>query len=271
MAEAITYLESDGTSHALTVDGTYRYIEGLGLDEFYAEPVIDELPANINVVRDFNWLTRPVSLRFAVQGSSYANMQANRRSLYQYFVPDITRGTAGTLQFVMDGGGTYQFQAAPRTPARESSANKVSVVSLNFVAPQFLHYLPAGSAGTAFNGTANVNLAFSNAGDVPAYPVFTMTGSVDTARITYPNGNYIEIGTATAGAADVMTVYTKPGLLRIDYELGGTAAVSNWTGYGGTVSTFDTLPTGAGTVVLSAAAGTAALTMTWDALRTGIG
>jgi len=423
MAETIKYHESDGTSHTLTVADTYRYIDGKGLYEWFAVPVIDEMPANIDVVRDFAWTSRSISLDFAVSGTSYQNTQANMRALFGYFVPDITAGTAGTLEVVVDAGGTYQITAAPRTPRRGLIGPKAARVTLNFECPEFFVYLPAGSvnvvtgslqsngnfsqftgtiddgtsdvftgwtnsgvndgngnkaeaSGTAYGGTVGLKLitttartstyqsfsvsagevfyttawargpgaggtgtlqlydvdgaaqivagnfnngtawalraltgtiptgcetmrvycygppvatpgtqycdvvvvtktkaaaVFNNAGDVPAYPKFVLTGNIGTATITYPNANYIQIGTVTANNTDNMTVYTKPGQLRVDYDEIGGGTVDNWTGYAGTVSSFDTLPVGAGTVFLAVTSGTPVFDMTWDVYRTGIG
>ena len=423
MSEAIKYYEADGTSHTLTVDGTYRYIDGDGLYEWFAEPIIDELPADIDKLRDFSWGQRNLSMRFAVQGTAYPNTQANVRTLFQYFVPDITRGTAGTLEFVTDGGGTYQIQAAPMTPSRDSISPKAAEVTLNFRCPEFWTYgagtvtttfgallssgsfetytgaqddgtsdtfgaawtlsnvddgagnkieatatvqqgsnaaklttttarvrmnqdiiaaagemytmtvwsrgpgaggaglgwfhdvennaeinsivadsgtayvmqtlsgtIPAGcdtlqvrlyGPATATPGTAYYDNAlltrtkgaavFNNAGDVPAYPTFSIVGQMGTPTITYPSGNYIQIGTVTANAADILNIYTKPGDLRVDYIAGGTATAANWTGYAGTASDFETLPVGAGTLFLQVTSGTPVWTVTWDVYRTGIG
>jgi len=94
---------------------------------------------------------------------------------------------------------------------------------------------------------------------------------VDTPRITYPSGDYIEIGTVTANATDILEIYCKPGELRVDYRESGTVAAVNWTGYAGTASTFATLPVGTANMVLSATSGTATYAAAWDNLRFGIG
>jgi len=246
MAEEIHYIESDGTDHTLT-GGDNKYLDGDGLMEFFA-------------------------LRFRVAGSSYQNVQANVRTLLGWFVPDIDAGTGGTIRVIVDAGGTYDIQAAPRTPTIERLWRSGAFVTVNFACPsQFWKYLPAGSASGSYNGATPVNVAFDNVGDVKAYPTHTLTGVVDTPRITYPSGDYIEVGTVTANATDVLRIYCKPGELRIDYQEGGTAEAVNWTGYAGTASTFAPLPIGSGNMVLSAASGTADYEMTWDNLRFGIG
>jgi len=271
MAEEIHYIESDGTDHTLT-GGDNKYLDGDGLMEFFAEPVIDVLPARINILRDNNFTSRNPSLRFRVAGSSYQDVQANVRTLLGWFVPDIDAGTGGTIRVIVDAGGTYDIQAAPRTPTIERLWRSGAFVTVNFACPsQFWQYLPAGSASGSFNGATPVNVAFDNTGDVRAYPTHTLTGVVDTPRITYPSGDYIEIGTVTANATDVLRIYCKPGELRIDYQAGGTAEAVNWTGYAGTASTFAPLPIGSDNMVLSAASGTADYEMTWDNLRFGIG
>jgi len=272
MAEQIYYVESDSTVRQLTVSGTYKYLSGSGVYEWAAEPTIDHIPHSIDVHRHYKQGSRGIALRFVVEGSSYTNVQSRLRALLNYFMPDIDDNETGTLRIVTDAARTFEIEVAPQTPEISKVWNRGAQLTLNFVAPlPYWSETPAGSADGTFNGATPVNVAYDNTGDVQSWPTFTITGVVDTPTITYPSGHALQVGTAMAGTADVMTIYTQPGDLRIDYEAGGTAAVVNYTGYGGTASYFDKLATGAGTIVLTATSGTAAtFGAVWPVYRIGI-
>lgn len=271
MAETWEYIESSGVVHALTVDGVYKYLDGEGLYNWDAEPIVDEIPHSIAVHRAYKWNWREIVLRLAVQASTYNAVQRAVRDLLAYFVPDIDANAEGTLRVVSDADIVHTIAVAPAKPEIEKVWVSGAFVKLHFVAADtFWTRLPSGRVASVFNGVTPVAVSFHNFGDTKAWPTFVITGVVSAPKITYPDGSYIQIGTATLSAADRITIYTKPGLLRVDYEAGGTASPVNWTGYAGTASTFARLPRGAGSLTLSAASGTPTFVATWDHLRIGI-
>jgi hypothetical protein len=123
-----------------------------------------------------------------------------------------------------------------------------------------------------------VGLAYNNTGEKSTPPSFVITGIVDRprSRLGPDVTTYIEIGTATAGTADQLWIWTDPPHVR--YYAGGTAAGdktagANWTGFGGTVSAWYSLPIGSASVWMRhQGAGTVATcTMSYDIRTGGIG
>lgn len=110
----------------------------------------------------------------------------------------------------------------------------------------------AGTASVNFNGASQVNLTCGNDGDVPTYPTFTITPSVD-----HP---VLALG---AGTIDI-NVNVTSGSLTIDCE---TPSVSlngvNVMGSATTTSTFFELARGVNTVHLTADSGTGQCAASW--------
>jgi len=273
MGEIIRYIESDGTSHTLT-SATVRYVHGEGLDDWTAKPVWDDMTNDVDVLSGWDFERKQLQLRFAICADSYEHARGTVAMWRQWFYRDVHRGMAGTVQVVFDGG-TYTIPAAITTTKIAEPQFGFADVTLAFEALSFWVYGATQSTATAFAGTSVVSVTYDNSGDYFAYPVHVITGAVGTPTIYNPQTReMIQIGTAMAGAADVMYIWTNPVLIR--YYAGGTAAGdpgagSNWTGYAGTVSNFWRLGIGPGTVQIWAASGSATYELRYDIRKAGLG
>lgn len=188
----------------------------------------------------------------------------------------MARDARGTVQVVYNGG-TYTRDAALASPDVEGPDGQYIGVALKFesASPFWTFGVEQTTAvGTAGPGT--VSAAFDNsAGDYLSYPTHVLTGAWGTVTITYPTtGEYIQIGTVTAGADDQVWIWADKPLVR--YYAGGTAAGdpdsgANWTGFGGTVSRWFGLRPEAGTVTAQVASGTAVYQMRYSRRKAGLG
>ncbi len=271
MGDIITYISFDEANTVILSDGNpYRVVESSGLYNWNAEPVQDDIPYNISVHRSYEYKPRHVTLRIAVLGATYTDVQDNVHDLLAAFASDIEGETEGILSVETESGGTYLLNVAPSTPTVERVGIKNVFANLEFVAADLYWRTTGEHTQRSFNAGTPVAVPFDNIGEVKTWPDMQITGVVNTPRFTYPSGNYIEIGTVTAAADDVLEIYTRPGEVRVDYLAGGTAAPVNWTGYAGTVSKFERLPTGAGTATIVATSGTAIFDLTWNHYWIGI-
>jgi len=269
MGETIRYIESDGTVHELTTPGV-KYIRGEGLDVWPVEPVWENISADHSIYDGTDLRRREFSLHFIVQADSYDNVRGTVAQWRSWFLRDIARGTPGTVQIVLDNGGTYWTQASVAAPEWDGPTHRLGVIRLSFQAPgPFWYYGATVELAGTFNGTTPVNIAYTNDGDYHAWPMHKITGACGTPTITnLATGESITIGTATA-VNDVLWIYTQP--VRVLYIQGGTAAEQNWTGYAGTASRFFALDPGGGTIRLRAASGTAQYRVYYNIVRAGLG
>jgi len=279
MAETVTYVDSLGTSHTLSANA--RYLRGDGVDVWHVEPVMDELYGEWDSVAGYDVRGHELSLEFAISASSYDNARATLATWRQAFMRDVSRfkhttSALGTLVVIHNGGTYTQWDVANATPEiRGPDGNYIGVTLKWQTRSPFWKYNATASTVSAFASTTPVWVSYSNTGDYDTWPIHKLTGACGTPTITDSvSGDYIQIGTAWAGTADQVWVWTNPPLIR--YYAGGTAAGTktagtNLTGYAGTVSTFFELQVGAGSVSLYAASGSAAYTLDYDILKAGLG
>lgn len=275
MAEIIRYIESNGTTHTLTT-ANVKYVSGEGLDAWPVKPIWDELTGDTALLGGWEHNRREIRLRFAINADTYDNARGTVRTWRQWFFRDVNRGLAGTVQVVLDNGGTYSIAAAISESDVGEPQYTYNDVTLAFEASSlYWKYGATQSTASAFNGTVAVDVGYNNTGDYQTYPVHIITGPIGTPTIANPVTNeMIQVGTAMAGSADVMYIWTNPVLIR--YYAGGTAAGdknqgANWTGYAGTVSDFWALGMNAGTVRLTAASGAATYQLQYDIRKAGLG
>lgn len=278
MAESVRYLDSRGTALDLSTDA--RYLRGEGVDTWHIEPVFDHLAGDPDQLSGYTLDWTELRLSFAVSASTYANARGTVATWRKFFMNEASRHadasdtqSMGTLEIV-HGGGTYTTAAAPMTPT-VSLDGAYAGVALGFRTPSPLwNYGAVQTVGTAF-GTASGSAAWDNTGDWKSYPTHVLTGTFDTPRFTNSvTGDYVELGTATANADDQLWVWSNPPLVRY-YENGTSAGDktlgTNWTHYAGTVSRFDPLQVGDGTLTLTTTSGTATYELRYDILKAGLG
>jgi hypothetical protein len=271
MSEVIYYIDHNGNYHELSTS-PYKYLKGEGLTEWFASPLVDWLPYNIGVYRSHQWEGRVVELDIAVQGGNYYTVAKNVQELYAMFLADVDEQKTGTLRICTDNDDIYDLTVAAQKPETSQMTAHYARVKLRFISPDHhFSWLPGGTATGTFSGSTAVAMTFYNPGDVETWPTFVITGLVKNPKFTYPSASFIMIAASTAAAADILTIYTKPGDLAVTYQAGGSAAsCTNWTGYGGSVSTWGKLPVGASDITLSASTGTATVSMTWNNLKAAI-
>lgn len=277
MAETVRYINSTEAGGGTTVLSASpgRYLRGDGLDAWHVTPVFDPLVGDEDTFAGYalNWTEW--TLRFAIGATSYNNARGTLAAWRKVFMEDVSREQQGTVA-VVHNSGTYTIDCAPMTPDIDGPEGAYVGVRFKFRSKSpFWIYGDAQSTTSAFNGTANVDVLWDNTGDYKTWPTHVITGVVGTARITdIDSSDYLEIGTATANADDQIWIWTDSPLIRY-YEHGTSAGDpdkgTNWTGYGGTVSTFYALQAEAGTARLSAATGTATYELRYDIRKAGIG
>ncbi len=277
MGETVKHTTAQGNAIMITAVSQIKYLDGSMLDAWDVEPVWDTA-YDRSTLSGYGLGRRQFSLRFVIKATTYDNVRGTIAAIRAFVLEDVSRvvsgidpAAMGTVEIVLDNGGTYTTRAAIRTPSISGPHNVLAELVLGFESDEMLWtYGAEQSALGTFDGTTPVNVAFNNTGDFFSRPHYLVVGSVDTLRLTdVESGDYIEIGTVTAANDDELHIYTDPP--RIDYVAGGTAPVANWTGFAGTVSKFPPLQASAGTVQLSAAGGTAIVTTYWDVRVGGLG
>ena len=271
--ETVRYIDSRGGTTTLSDQG--RYLSGAGVDTWNVAPVFDQIIGEENLFSGYAVESPEFGLSFALSASSYENARSSLAAWRQLFMRDVSRAAQGTIQIVFNGG-TYVRDVASVTPEISGPDGQYVGVNLRFQSrsPFWVYNTTQGTA-SAFAGTAAVNVTWNNTGDYLAYPVHHLTGAAGTPRMTnLATSQYLEIGTAIPNADDQVYVWTDSPLIRY-YEHGTGAGVKtsgvNWTKYAGTVSHFFGLQVEAGTVQLSAAAGSAVYALSYDIRKAGLG
>jgi len=271
--EVVRYIDTYGGTTTLG-----RYVDMAQCHVWSVEPVYDEIVGDSALFAGYDLSQRTLELKLAARGTAEDDLVGTIAACRRPSVDDASRyrtvKALGTV-VVVHNGGTYSCGAANASPDIDGPYNTYAGVTLRWQAPDpFWTYGAAIGSVSAFAGTAGVNVTWNNTGDYQTYPVHKITGIVNTPKIRdFPNAEYIQIGTATAGTADQLWIWTNPPMVR--YYAGGTAAGdktagANWTGYAGTISTFYPLQVGAGTARLSATSGSATYQLTYDIRKAGI-
>ena len=278
MGEAVKYTTAQGNAITITAASQIKYLDGTMVDAWDVEPVWDTA-YDRSTLSGYGLGRRQFGLRFVIKADTYDNVRGTIAAIRALVLEDVSRvvsgiapAAMGTVEVVLDNSGTYTTRAAIRTPSISGPHNVLAELVLGFESDEMLWtYGAEQSALGTFAGTTLVNVAFNNAaGDFFSRPHYVVVGSVDTPKLLdVESGDYIEIGTVTAAVDDELHIYTDPP--KIDYVAGGTATAVNWTGFAGTVSKFPPFQAAAGTVQLSATAGTAIVTAYWDVRVGGLG
>jgi len=66
------------------------------------------------------------------------------------------------------------------------------------------------TASGNYSGAAAVNISCNNQGDIPSYPLITITGIVDTPKVTNSDGDEIEVNKSAANADDEIIIDCRP-------------------------------------------------------------
>ena len=269
MGEQITYTTSAGSALRIDVDGSVKYLDGSNIDTWQVEASWEQA-YDTAVLQGYGSRRRAFGLRFSVEGTAYDSVRGTLAALRRHMMYDVARDEAGTVQVVLDNGGTYTVKAAPVAPSIDGPGNTYAEVVLNFEASSpWWEYGAQVEGTTACNGTTPVNLVYSlSNSDFKVWPEYQITGVAGTLTITdNETGDYIQIGTVTANIDDVLRIYTDPPEV-LYYEHGAGDGVA-WTGYGGTVSDFFALLPPDGSVQLTCSAGGTALVSMFYTERVG--
>lgn len=177
----------------------------------------------------------------------------------------------GVLKAVLSDGSTTRYlacyvQEGPDFASEDRpvwGAHQFYIV--RFVARDpFLYNPTQQSMSTNFNGATAVTRYLTNSGHVVTYPVLTITGAVEDAKITLDTtGEYVELD-YSLGSGDHIDIDCQAGTIKLN-------DVTDMIGYLTKPSTLFDLPVGAQTLTLTATAGTGAFAVTWYDRYLGLG
>lgn len=129
----------------------------------------------------------------------------------------------GVLEILSESGATFCIDCVPLDPEYANEAGFTVEVTQQYKAGlAFFRSKTATTVNGTFNGSTPVNVSCVVAGDIPAWFVATVTGIVDTPRITNAAGDYIETTKVTTNADDTIVFDTRPGHFGIWYYEHGT-------------------------------------------------
>jgi hypothetical protein len=251
------------------------YIAGTTTDKFYLGEVgwetpedviiVDEIPdAYADIDRGAQFKPRLYAASFRLKAVSATALETLRDTWLGYHNP---LAGIGVLKRITSGGKTRYLDCRPRstvwTPLDRRADGYCQVLTQTYFAANPFWRSAVQAASGNFNGATPVNVSCANGGDIPAWPVITITGVVAVPRVTNAAGEYIEINATTANADDTLTIDHRPGSISILYREHGAGAGTNWYGYRTSASTFWKLPVGTANVVLTATSGTCACALAW--------
>ena len=272
MSIDIYYIDLNSNSYQLTTS-VRKFLskpEPEGLSAVPWKTIVDQFPYGQAVLNAYKFNAREISFCLWVEASSRENTWAKANDITRYFADDVAADENGILRFVTSSG-TREIDVVPKPLEITEVWDNALLVKLGFLGLKaFWRAQSQSSANGNFNGATPVNISCNNAGDWPSFPVITITGIVDTPVLTNSDGDSLTINAATVNADDVLTIYTEYDQVRIDYDEHGAGSPVNWTGYASVDSVFWWLPVGTHNVTISASSGTAAVTIAWYNLYSGV-
>jgi len=200
---------------------------------------------------------------------TYATAQTSIQSAAITVIP----GETIKLSFYTRGDATEQGQflvyditnAADIVALSDTgvTAATYAVVTSSFVVPTdcvslYIKFHAPNAAGVAYFDTVTLmrtSLLASClvAGDVPSWPVITITGICNTPRVTNSDSEYIETSGASVNADDTIVFDCRPGYRGIKYYENGAGSGTPWPFPSG--AKFITLPVGTYNLTLTATSG----------------
>ena len=268
MTISFTWITPDSEQVALGQSSASRVREYSGLGMAPVEHFLQGIPGQHRQLhRGLKFRPRIVQLAIIDHAASAAAQDTRHQTLLAALNPD--RGE-GTLKAVLSDGTTTRYldcyvQEGPDFASEDRplwGAHQFYVVRFVALKP-FLRGISPQSGSSNFNGATPVDVVVNNAGHVGTYPVLTITGAVNTPRVTLVStGEYVELSyDLTAGHH-----------FDVDHEAGTilyddtTNEIDELT----KASTLFYIPRGSQTLRLTATSGTGAFSYSFENLYLGI-
>ena len=273
MAVALTFTDSAANVLNLHDLTNFRLLAllGAGIGDVAHQAVATPLQDGETYIRTL-LLPRYLTVQIALIGTTFDNLQTQRRSLVTRLNPKLG---LGTLKWTPIAAGTVYALDCLVMRGAEFSDHKSATLdfaTVQFYAPDPSWYnvtitntditVPDGGLEFAitFPITFSVNSASSvinNTGDVVSYPVVSLTGPCTGFQIkNSTTGKYINLPSLAVLTGETLTIDMKQKTI----EVGGTSVLSYLT----TDSEFWPLATGNNTVLATISAKDAAVTVNVD-------
>lgn len=257
------YTDGAGAEHWLCSDGNgeriYLHDSEVGWDWPEPNHFIEPVPSRRSgVYRATSYPVREYSFQCRIQACTWPKFWEALSDWAHWHNPELGMGT---LKRIRPDGATRYLDCIPRGRTWEAILPGGWTLRQGYVAATPWWYDTGHTTVSAFNGAAPVNAACTNNGDIPAWPVITITGIVDTPKLQNSDGDYIEIDFTTANADDTLVIDCRPESMFAAYYVHGVGAAAYKPRT--SASQFILLPTGTHNVTLTATAGTAAVSIHW--------
>lgn len=215
MANTFIYTDGGASDHTIyTGDGSDTNIHVLQGSEFGIEDtanLVGELTPDrlADQYRGTIYQPREYGFRVLLKYDSIANLETGLTNWRTWHNRELGEGH---IKRVTPGGLTKELDCIPL----ETRIISRGVVTAE-IEQTYRAYNPWWRSETAtlveaaLNGTNNVNFSCANTGQIPAWPVITVTGVFATSvKFTNTSGDYIQVNFANTNADDVLTIDCRP-------------------------------------------------------------
>jgi len=171
---------------------------------------------------------------------------------------------AAVLEIMKDNGTILQLDAVPNTSSWRPNGPNARVVTQSWISPaKWWRGATEQSASGTYNGGTPVTVSCTNAGTLPTWLRFDVTGVVDTPKVATSEGNVVEINVDMTHANDALAIVCTPPATVTYTPNGGSA--TNYYGYRTSATTFTLmlLPVGTTDLTLTASSGNAGFVAYW--------
>lgn len=175
-------------------------------------------------------------------------------------------GGERVLEVETETGNTLYLDCVPETPQWGERGYNWAEVTQNYTAARPFWYGAEESASQNFDGATPALLAFDNAGDVACWIRLAIVGPVDTPKVVYGDSWEIEFNLDLAADDELAVVCRTPASAWYTPIATGTPVRAY--GYRTNETSFRRakLPSGAGSLILTAASGAGLCTAYWSPL-----
>jgi len=270
MENAFYYIDGDGTEHMIYMGGqrVVRYVEwrsefGLGARHTLHS---EKLPGKYaNATRGVTYPSRVYGYKLFVQTCDGDDLDAMIEELEAWHDTELGIGYVKRVNRSGEIRCLDAYLQSIEVSGYQGGTPCSAMVTLTYLADvPWWRDESMSSASDVFNDAVNVPISCANGGDIPAATYVTITGIIDTPKLTNSDGDWIELRTSNDEAADVIIADCLPsGATRRtvkNYEDGVGAGVFVQTTGG---SKLLSLPTGTHDVTVVAASGNATCLIEW--------
>ena len=207
------YVDGDGTTHVLWRGGDNRERAVLAGSEagegMLGEPYIEKTPNLLsNNYRDWLFDTREYGFEIKAHAANPRDLETIIGNWNDWHDPLLGEGY---IKRLTRGGRVRCLSCIPNAPEWTFDDPLHATCKQGYTAAcPWWHSEDATTVNSAFNGAVPVAVACTNNGDIPAWPVITITGIVNTPVMTNSDGKLITVNESMANADDVMVIDCRP-------------------------------------------------------------